>query len=1190
MGVNLWNGNLHLMLGSGSCVTCGGDGPSGAYPNPQSTTLNGPVLVFNTLGTSDTDLGPKWMLPYHATITENPTGFASVIDADGTKRDYEEAGGVWVGDIEEDVLTADATHWYLTRFNGDVWRFVKSTGKLDKISSRTGHEITIARDGNGRITTITDGFGRVTNLYYITFGSFTRLNEIREPAPGDVGWYSTFLQYDSSGRLTQITNPMGEATRFEYDASNRISKAFDGHGSATEYSYDASNRVTNIKDPAAKNTGIAYPSSTVRNVTNRLSKVTEYTFDAQGRITKIKDALNNETEYTWDSTTWEQLTELRPKIPATGTPWTRHKIVKTYNTGADQHERQKEEVRKITDTDSTGTLLKSEEWTYNAQHDILTYKNPLGKIWTYTYQLDGGGNSVGLIATRANPLTQTIETRGYDNAANKYRLLTITNGVNKVWTHAYNQNTANSYGTPDKITAPSGAITNLKVDVRGRIFEQTGPSGNTEKVEFDALDRAIRQIHPDGTSTETVYDCCHIVAVVDENKHGFTYDHDVMGRVVKEIDPNGEETSFGYNDEGWRTSVTNPRGKTITTAYDDIGRPTSVDLPGVWTESYTYYEPGMLKTKVNSDGTTTTTVTYEYDDLYHLKKKDFPSGTDTEFETDANDRPTKIKDGSGEKRLYYDDADRLIKVEQGPTGFTVGTSENYVLEYTWNAASQRTQMDLTVRTQTKKSWTYTYTDDGYLDVVTNLDSDQTKHEYLTDGRLKKITLKFQTNDKKSTREVFYQDTSDAHAYVANKNKHLRKTLDKKQAGTEIVSYEYELDAAGNRLSVKDKDGKYTAYGYDPRNQLKSETKWSAKTPGTREFQNAFLYDPNGNRIQLHDDGVVTAYTYGDNDEMTAAGSDTFTFDHFGNTKTKVSGGNTTTYNWDFESHLTSVDYPGTTNDDTHEYDGRGLRMRSKLAGAADWTNFIHDELTRELIAEYTLISGTFTIKSLNTWGIGLVSTNREGTKRYYHFDGLGSTGALTDTNETITDTYSYSAFGTAIAVANGSVNPFRFAAQWGYYDDGARGSQSGLWLLGLRYYNPSYGRFWSWDPLRDHNLYGYADNEATQAIDPSGQRRLDDPGDQKSGTYELCIIMCKSLICGPLKGAAKKACLKACEEIWCKHYVGGEYGRFYRFCWEKAKKGEIEECWDCCDKICAPLPDGAQEELCRRNCQSGCGA
>jgi len=48
--------------------------------------------------------------------------------------------------------------------------------------------------------------------------------------------------------------------------------------------------------------------------------------------------------------------------------------------------------------------------------------------------------------------------------------------------------------------------------------------------------------------------------------------------------------------------------------------------------------------------------------------------------------------------------------------------------------------------------------------------------------------------------------------------------------------------------------------------------------------------------------------------------------------------------------------------------------------------------------EYTLVGGTFTIKSVNTWGLGLISSNREGVKRYFHFDGLGSTRALTDSS------------------------------------------------------------------------------------------------------------------------------------------------------------------------------------------------
>ena len=84
MGVNISNGNLHLELGSGSCVTCGGSDSGGAYPNPQNTKLNGPILIYNTLGTPDTDLGPKWMLPYDASVDWIQGTSLTLIDCDGT--------------------------------------------------------------------------------------------------------------------------------------------------------------------------------------------------------------------------------------------------------------------------------------------------------------------------------------------------------------------------------------------------------------------------------------------------------------------------------------------------------------------------------------------------------------------------------------------------------------------------------------------------------------------------------------------------------------------------------------------------------------------------------------------------------------------------------------------------------------------------------------------------------------------------------------------------------------------------------------------------------------------------------------------------------------------------------------------------------------------------------------------------
>jgi YD repeat-containing protein len=236
-----------------------------------------------------------------------------------------------------------------------------------------------------------------------------------------------------------------------------------------------------------------------------------------------------------------------------------------------------------------------------------------------------------------------------------------------------------------------------------------------------------------------------------------------------------------------------------------------------------------------------------------------------------------------------------------------------------------TQKKATLRGMSAKTWSLTYTDDGYLDQVTNPDGEVTKHEYLSDGRLKKITLRATELSNKATRELFYEDTDNNHAYVSGKMPYLRRTLDKKEPGTVIADFEYELDKAGVRLSMKDKDGKYWAYGYDPRYQLRSETKWSQKVNGSRQYQYGWLYDANGNRLTQHHDGVPTDYVYGGNNEMLEAGSVAFTYDHFGNTKTKLEGGNTTTYNWDDEGHLLGVDYPGTTNDDSHEYDGDGRR-------------------------------------------------------------------------------------------------------------------------------------------------------------------------------------------------------------------------------------------------------------------------
>nr|HMS57043.1 hypothetical protein [Fimbriimonadaceae bacterium] len=311
---------------------------------------------------------------------------------------------------------------------------------------------------------------------------------------------------------------------------------------------------------------------------------------------------------------------------------------------------------------------------------------------------------------------------------------------------------------------------------------------------------------------------------------------------------------------------------------------------------------------------------------------------------------------------------------------------------------------------------------------------------------------------KATREFFYQDTNSSHAYVVSKNKHLRKTLDKKQAGTVICSSEYDLDAAGNRLGRTDQDGKYDSWSYDPNQQLRAESRWSAKTPGTLSYRTEYGYDGNGNRTVMFEDGVKVAYTIGNNNEMTEAGADDITYDFYGNTYYINDGVTGTEFLYDYQRHLTEV-FQNESQIAEFEYDGNGRRMRAEYNQSGVWTNIVHCELTGEILAEYTLVSTTFTIKCLNTYGIGLVSSNRESTKRYFHFDGLGSTVALTDASENITDTYVYSAFGNLLSSTGSSVNPYRFLAQGLCYDDSAMGMVFSMILTTSGYYVPKYGRF-----------------------------------------------------------------------------------------------------------------------------------
>jgi RHS repeat-associated protein len=136
----------------------------------------------------------------------------------------------------------------------------------------------------------------------------------------------------------------------------------------------------------------------------------------------------------------------------------------------------------------------------------------------------------------------------------------------------------------------------------------------------------------------------------------------------------------------------------------------------------------------------------------------------------------------------------------------------------------------------------------------------------------------------------------------------------------------------------------------------------------------------------------------------------------------------------------------------------------------------------------------------------LISQRRGGNSYWFHDDALGSTSAITASDETVTSTYKYYAFGDVLTSSGTLANAFKFVGGLGYYSD----PDSGLLLLRARYYWPGIARFLTLDPRGcNGNCFVYAANTPVQWIDPTGakeEREVEcvEEGRPGYGLYSKC--------------------------------------------------------------------------------------
>jgi RHS repeat-associated protein len=685
-------------------------------------------------------------------------------------------------------------------------------------------------------------------------------------------------------------------------------------------------------------------------------------------------------------------------------------------------------------TDAFGQVTLNK---YNADNRLIQQTDPLGRVIRYQY--DAQGN----VVTTIDPLGRITRTE-YDPLINQP--ISIT-----------------------RYLADGTAVrTLLQYDSKGNLVRVRDPLGNAMNATFTAQGQLKTITSPSGGTTTFTYNAAgDLVSVTDPLNHETRYDHDGVGRPTQEIDPRGYSTHTQYNGVDQVTEVTDAlQGKTKFT-YDAAQRLASVVNPLNNTiQTNTYDDGDRLKTQANA---LNQAVSNDYDSSGRLIKTTDAKGQVTTYSYDSTGRLASITSLEGTQTLNYDVVGRLTRIADASN----------TLEYEYDAA------DRVIRHVQKAGTRTTTLEYGYdeLDRLTrrtitsldtnstNLAADTTEYQYDAANRLTKITYKGAgsknevtsytwDNDSRLTQKVLPNGIKVSYQYdLASR---LTQTEYTNSSNAVVDRIQYSYDASGQIIkrdslnAISRQETPYTAI-YDAANRLTQMT----LNPGTADQASYTLtYDANGNLTEKrHADNAsdVTTYQWNSENRLTSLNAPgilaSFQYDSMGRRITKTVNGQTTTYLYD------------------------GLQAIGEIQPTANGTN-ISTNLTGlnldEAIARYTQIANN-----------NAVTGEKSNT---YLTDLLGSVIAQARADQSMESRYAYSAYGEVSIQGTGDQNAIQYTAR--------ENDNTGLYFYRARYYDPVLNRFISSDPIGlagGLNTYRYVEGNPLTYTDPLGLWAWGDP-------------------------------------------------------------------------------------------------
>jgi RHS repeat-associated protein len=884
--------------------------------------------------------------------------------------------------------------------------------------------------------------------------------------------------------------------------------------------YDSQGNLAQIQQPTQNNSSGVTQYNTVTysyagtlnllgrpySMTDNNGKVWNMHYDLTTHDLKyVFDPNNNETQYTYDIAN-ELQSVIAPHTGMNGGPGSDTIAYNRAFPGADPYS--------AVLTDEAGSTVRQMNWNYGHEGELLASTGdaqPFTATYDMLYRLktlaDGSGNITKYFYNNAGYLYQiaypgagagtsplaagsrdTITYTGYDNDGNVTKRV---DGRNNETDYAY----ADYEDYLTAVTYPSAFSTgniSYSYDANGRLTSQNDAAGNTLAYGYDLDD--------DLASTTTTY------AGLPAKTISYTYNFDFTRATM--TTPHGVYT-YAYDPDRRLSSLTDPSSKVSSWTYRDNGWVASETGDNAITTSYTYWPNGLLSGTSLPGSSAFSSMVYD--------------GAGNLTSMTGSIPPLYGSSNTLRYTYAYDTLGRLSREQVQPT-----TNNGVSFDGTGSiAASDPNLGNFGTSDFTISLWVKTTTATGTLVAKRQYCNVGNFYRFVVSGG--KLCAEFDSNDLPSDIDLLGTATIDNgawHHLVMERSGSTIKTYVDGAADAALTlpaSYPYAFSTPtpltlGNEVCNVPYTGQMDElriYNYALSSSQISAL--AASGPVINASQGCIAYwsfdeTSAGNYVDGSGDSNFGAPTGGISSTSGCPSSgyqSTYVYDN----GAANGAGNPTSFagvsrSYNADNQIVGVTYDNDGNPATAQGNSLSWDMEDRLTGAGgESISYRPDGLRGWQVdngtTTYYLYDGDHpvqwvgsTIADLNDFQygpLGLVAGG-SGSLDNFSFDPLGniiSNGASGPPTQ-YKPQYPLDAWGTVGGTSVPSKN-------YGFKHDPAYNFNSGTGLiaLGFRSYDPTTGRFLNRDPLGyggGMNLYGYADDDPVNGIDPLGLYSIMPPG------------------------------------------------------------------------------------------------